>query len=288
MRIVIIGNCQAGVVAACLQRMTECRIAGILDINHIKTESFTKTLSVVERKEYDVILTHNISNKFNKVNTTQIKNDYNNVFSFTNIYFGGLHPDIVVVGGFNKRLLGKTNALHSKIVLSSYLKRIPSHKVASYFRGNVYERLGYFDAYSDSLEELRRRDLDVDISCSDDLAEVTKNEISMFTVNHPTNHTIMAVTQKIAAALGMKMRPLGNNSFDNPLSRQVVWPIYPEIAEAARLPYRTPLVWRNQLRFKNDLTIEQFIEESYNLYDKTNFNEYLTAQEIQDLVSMDI
>jgi hypothetical protein len=260
----IVGNCNAPVLANCLRAGSNAWVRWVADVNERGRPRFNAALAAMDAGAAGDIISVPFGDDFPDLSSNRIRAQNQGRFHLmTNIHFTGLHPDITYFGPFGQRIHSAAGEYNSRIILLCFLQGMSERDCLARFNARTYETLGYFRAWEESAEELRRRDRPMDITFADAFLEITREEQTLYSMNHPTSIAIASQAGCIAEALGLGGR-FAPDAFHNPLAEQVRWPIYPEIREAHRLRYET------SFRFgppANDRGLEEFVHASYRCYE---------------------
>ena len=193
--------------------------------------------------------------------------------TFTNVRFDGLHPDMTYFGPFGGRWSGLLADYHSRIVMHSFSAGRSASECAQMFRGEVYEDLGYFEVFDTSATELKRRDLACDVRCADNFLELIQQEYCLLTFNHPTSIVFSSIVKALCQYAHIEYVAFEERLYPNPLVQSVIWPIYNEVAESLRLPYRSPQFFSQPPTgyvqgSSRSLSIPEFVHGCYDFYSK--------------------
>lgn len=260
----IVGNCNAPVLANCLRAGSNAWVRWVADVTGRGSPAFDAALAAMEDGLAGDVISVPFGADHPDLFTSRLRALSPGRFHLmTNIHFTGLHPDITYFGAFGQRVHSPAGEYNSRIVLLCFLQGMSERDCLARFNARTYETLGYFRAWEESAEELRRRDQAMDITFSDAFLEITRQELTLYSMNHPTSVAIASQAERIAEALGLGGR-FAPDAFHNPLAEQVRWPIYPEIREAHRLRYETGFRFGPPL---HDLGLEEFVHASYRLYE---------------------
>ncbi len=266
-QLTILGNCNAPVLADCLRAGSNAWVRWVADVNHRGKPAFLAALAAIDALQAGSVISVPFGEDHPDLSTARIKALYGDrFFLMTNIHFTGLHPDLTYFGGFGGRVHSPIGEYNSRIVLSCYLRGMSRQDCLRQFNGRTYEKLGYFSAWEDSAEELRRRDRPMDITFADAFLEMTRHEQTLYSINHPTSIALVTQAESIARKFGLATR-FAVDSFYNPLVEEARWPIYPEIREAHRLPYETEFRFHGKPTAGPGMDLADFIAASYNCYD---------------------
>ena len=269
MKVGLAGNCNATVLAECLRGDGRLLAAWVADVTRRGAPGYVAAAEAIAQTAVEYVLAQPIvSQAYPEIRTDRLQALYGErLVTFTNLHFEGLQPDMY--GPSHVRQSGHQSPLgdwHSGLVVACFLQGLPAVECVRRFDGKTYERLGFFGAYERSAAELRARDASVTVRFADEFLAMTETELTMLTTNHPTSPVFAALARRIATHLGLDNPAFSPDAFANELEHGPVWPVYPEIAEALGLPYRTRLVFQ-QPGSGRQLTLEEFVAESYTRYD---------------------
>lgn len=263
----------------------------MVDVNDLGSDYTKWCIEQIKNKnDVDVVLSQPLSDEFGDISSSFISSIYDkNYIKMTNIYFLGLHPDISYYGAFNMRVPSPMGDYHSKIALTCFLKGYSADECLKRFSASSYERMGYFSIYQSSMRELENRDESNGIKFAQDFGFITRNQLSLLAVNHPTSIVFAEFAGKILTTLTGKTSRVDPNMFINQLSGSAIWPVYPEIAEANHLPYRTEMLFYGHSAGEGrSWTLEEFVRESYDLYSRTGFDNMMSISLAPELIRVDI
>jgi hypothetical protein len=286
----LIGNCQATALVPCLARNREIKITHVADVNVSHQDGFRKAVFDIHNKDgIDLILSQQISDQFDDISTNRLSVLYiNRYFSFTNIYFGGLHPDLSYYGNFKRRIESPLGDYHSKIALICFLKKMTIAECINMYRGKVYEKLGYFNVYEESMNELERRDENNSVRFASKFRDMTKNTLTMLSVNHPTNIVLASLATAIVQGVSSSRDEMHPDFFSNGLSSSVIFPVYPEVSEQHHLHYRTPMLFYPHSSVGGNMTLVEFVESSFKMYSDIGYDEMASVELGKILFDIDL
>ncbi len=195
------------------------------------------------------------------------------LITFTNVRFDGVHPDMTYFGPFGGRWGNFLADYHSRIVIHSYSAGRSAEDCVRMFHGVTYEKLGYYDVFAASAAELRRRDLACDVRCADTFLELIRQEYCLLTFNHPTSIVFCRIAAALCDHVGIEYVGFEERLYPNPLVQSIIWPIYNEVAEALRLPYRSPQFFSQPPTgyvqgSSRSLSIAEYVHSCYDFYDR--------------------
>jgi Polysaccharide biosynthesis enzyme WcbI len=153
------------------------------------------------------------------------------------IVFPAFHPDVCHV---QDRRTGKPihRRYNSAIAVWAYQHGLDVPETAALFRRETYRALGYLDAWNPAVESMRRAFAASDLRdrFGDFMLHVKRQGCFMHTPNHPKIDVLVQLARQVArqAELPLRHAPQAGELADG--LNAVVWPIYPEIAQALALP----------------------------------------------------
>lgn len=270
MKVGIIANCQAMPLAKTLQAIKEVTTVVTLPIHLYGADQFIKAENEFKELMKDpeaIILSYDISAEYGEYQTGILKNKLKNFYTLSNIFFSGLHPDITYVGDRNGRMTSCLGDYHSKIILHSYLIGYSPDDCLLRFCAAEYEKLGYFNAFAQSANNLSKRDLNIDIAFAEKFLNLLIETPCLYSTNHPTAVVFQEFSVMIASFLGLQTWRYPAELLSNPLASGCWWPVYNEIAETHHLKYRTPMIFRQPEHLGGkQIELESFINMSYQKY----------------------
>jgi hypothetical protein len=216
-------------------------------------------------ESHDVtILSFLLGDRFGEYETIRLKKTTPRLFTVTNLYFTGLHPDITYVGGQGRRLQSPLGDYHSKIILHSFVTSRSKRDCLERFAGKVYEKLGMFDEFEKSKNELIGRDVGIDFPFGKIFLEMVTKHPSLYTVNHPTAFVFQEYIIYLAGLLGLRAHRMPLEILPNYLADTAWWPVYNEIGEYHSVQYSMPMVFKQAENLGGKfIDLEEFIDRSY-------------------------
>ena len=269
MKIFICGNCQ-------LDALTDAVIAA-LDIQGIKSEVSGRRYNDKAFADADKSgALCRFLNGFDLVvtNTYQLKaylDRHNSTYCFLpDLFFHGFHPDICYLrfSRASTPLFFHKSTAMSLIVFFGWQNDWSIERTASSFTDGVFDSLGYFDAFTDSIDALDERFRALNFLSEQTIFELSKPERGMHEIGHPTLRVSFSLLKEIFFKLNIELQITYSDVSDagvtDALSNEVIWPVYPEIAQ--RLGFRgSYLTNKAGLVLPN---LKEFISWQYNALDE--------------------
>jgi len=279
MKIAIIANCQAGPLSqALILSSPDIEKISFIQVHLINSpimKGIVANFKNFIKNEADIILTFPLSDRFSEFSTNILKKELNNVYTITNIHFTGIFPDVTYLGTMGNRIKSPIGDYHSRIILDSFLKNLSVKECINRFNYNEYKNLGFFDVWDISVSRLKNKEVDFNFATK--FLDMIKSNLSLFTINHPTNVVFIEYAKFLCDCLYLDKINISPQHLVNQLSNGAWWPIYPEIASYHNLLYETPFKFKKRVsNFDNllegglYLSLEEFVEESYILYSKNS------------------
>jgi hypothetical protein len=270
MKILLIANCHVEPIGWFLSSHHEVEKILTIPIHLAGTKRFeqyqNEFTNFYDPNEYVVLTFHN-NDSYGKFSFKELSLLNSRVYTITNLFFSGLHPDITYCGGSGRRIQSPLGDYHSKIILYSYLTNKSTDNCIKSFNQKFYEEFKYFDEYDNSSNELIRRDAINSIKFAEEFLETVKISPSLFTVNHPVGNIFQEFSISIASKLGLNLKRWPTSMIPNHLSNSTWWPIYPEFSDHFHLKYKTPFIFKQPFnRGRRLLSLEDFVLSSYKIY----------------------
>lgn len=225
-KIAVVGNCQAGAVAACL-----CALLPGAVVDTFQFGAITITAEELQSRlpEYDVAAVQNWVQD-SMLASVRVSDLCRTVVPFEPVVFEGFHPDIVSVHHGGEAIAGPLDIYHSGIIAASYSLDLEPSRVPKLFNSLVYAKLGYLDGFTEAKAEFLRMHRQAGFDLSRHFERWVARGSFMHTTNHPTIDSLATIAWLIAVRAGL----LDEDSVlpDN-LPEEldgVQWPVYPEIA----------------------------------------------------------
>ncbi|MDC7682866.1 WcbI family polysaccharide biosynthesis putative acetyltransferase [Asticcacaulis sp. BYS171W] len=277
--ILIISNCQVQLLKHCLSAVCENADFDTIPVHVYTPDEREKVFSevIASRDHYDLVLSIALSDDFGALSRDAIAATFHPVpvITISNLVFTGLHPDITYIGGLSARTPGPLGDYHSRLALLGYLMGLEPAQTEKLYRAEVYHQLGYFNAFQESLEEMRRRDETTDIPIGSLLEERLRLGVCFFSHNHPTSFLMAPYVGKIARTLherglirytGFEPRPEEVLNF---LAASWIFPVYPELTQEHSLPYKGSYIYRTETvgdHPSSVITLSDFVRAEYDAF----------------------
>lgn len=296
--IAIIGNCQSTSLFHYFERCPKVNVVALLDVNCQGTEKFelSKQKLLHSDGEFDFVISQPLSDNFSEISTENLRSIYKDRFlGLTNIFFTGLHPDLSYFGGFGERIVSPLGDYHSKLALTAFAKQRSVEQCLEMYNYETYDKMGYFQAFINSKNELISRDDDNEIKFAHKFFEMTQNQLTLYAVNHPTKEVIKSLGCDILNFLNLNKMEMAQEEwggddygfFYDSLISSTIWPIYTEVQKYHNLSYKTPFLFYPHLNSgQKALKIDDFVRQSYAEYEKIGYDEFMKvdlAQILRDI-----
>lgn len=159
--------------------------------------------------------------------------DKTKLIEIPGFYFSGYHPDTCYVVERQKpgRQVGTDfGAYHSIIAFGAFLSGLNVQDTLTLYRGDIYERLGYFDDWEASksavLNDFRAASLPIDAQ----FKKWSRGGCFMHTINHPHVQCFTDIARQVCKLHFPEFVDVPYPIPDG-LSHASIYPSYPEIAE---------------------------------------------------------
>jgi len=195
------------------------------------------------------------------------------------LYFHGFHPDVATPVKQRARecLELPMTTSNSAILLAAWREELTAKEARTLFRDEVYERLGYYEAFAVATGALSAyfRDAGLDL---EPFMQAWMNSAPFFHV--PVHPKAVVLKDLMLAKLRDKGLYSGDGvgvSIQDEMARRVVWPVYPEIADrlgiAGDYIFKPRLVMpkgfeppANHRSHAKPMDLDEFIGRTYECY----------------------
>jgi hypothetical protein len=262
LKIAIISNCQGDGLAYCINAMNPELNAKFI----LFTEFSTGTQKISDiLADYDFVFAqpyvkHDVPPEFAA-----------KVFYFPSIAFAGYHPDMTYARGKRadgewETVHGVMSSYHSAIAIFGFCMGIPLDQIEGFYNPYAFGKLGYFDVWPSSRQELIDEGASVDMPLGALFKKWTRRGGFMYSFNHPEIAVMADIARRLleTANLAIVNRNVEKYIHD-PLRDMPIWPIYPAIAR--RLNIEGDTTFRCNYADRS-YSLRAFLEESYRVYEK--------------------
>ena len=263
--IAIIGNCQSGALVRCAQAMLPDARVSAITLERIATEADAEAAAERALKA-DVVLTQDVRlPRYGRLRTEALGELRPQLKIYPKVIFTGFHPDAVYVFENGKALASPAGTYHSQILIAAHLAGLPLDKAIGLFRGEVYERLGYFDEFRKAQIYLVTTGQKMGYDLHPKRQRWVGADPFMYTINHPKPRVMASIGRQAFEQLGLSPAAVDPDEIVDSLGRGVRLPVYPEIGE--RLGIEEPFTFVNAIRDgRASLSLEEFAAGSYEAY----------------------
>lgn len=265
-KILLIGNCQSVEIARLIKAMSDSNVtvSSIQTTFEITQKLFSGEYDISSKiAESDLILVHSEQNVheliYNKYPKARFKTRIIPTISFT-----AFHPDLchITTSKPGVVLQGPLSDYQSAIIFYAWSHGYSITETMNLFCEEIFNKLGYFDYYTSSVNFLTAHGKNVNFPLDNLLESWTKHGCWLHTSLHPKLFVLADLTRAIFHKEGLTV--LANVEeyihdhfgFDMP-----VWPVYPEIAQKLGI--------EGNYQFKSTevvLNLEEFIQASFQIY----------------------
>ncbi len=277
MKIAVIANCQTQAISNYLRIITGCKDIVNVPVHMFGSELYLtalEKLQTVVDDETGIVFTFNLSQRFGELETAKLKAvSKAKVFSITNLYFSGFHPDITYLGGMGQRVQSPLGDLHSKTILAAYTEGLSAQEAITSFNSDTFEKLGFFEEFDKSKTELFTRDEASDIKFASEFLELVTSKPALYTMNHPIPEVLYRLACKLCEHAGISYHEYPLQFFNNFLSNATWWPIYDDIARFHGFNFSSPMLFKQpDNKGGNILSLSELVSKSYQQYQKVGRN----------------
>lgn len=268
-KITVLANCHSLPISRIVASRARDVDVTFIDVNQVGHPVFAERVQAMEDDDGSgLVFTFPLSEAWGGLQTSRLRSVYaDRLYSFTNVHFSGLHPDITYLGVMGARVPSVMGDYHSRLILFCFVNGLSVQDCVDLFRGDIYQRLGYFDAFSLAQSELLRRDEFCDVPFGERFLQDTRRRLTLYTVNHPTNAVLSQLVDEVMRKAGLQTIDFPAEYLPHSLSENYIWPIYPEISEHHALPYQTPFFFLKQgADVGRVLDLQDLVQSAYQAY----------------------
>ncbi|MER2267527.1 WcbI family polysaccharide biosynthesis putative acetyltransferase [Methylobacterium oxalidis] len=275
-KIAVIGNCQARAVAQAMRLLAPTSPVRFIQMAWLKREhghldNLARTLSGHDH----VFAQHFPDGLIPGGDVYALRGREPRLVLFPTIVFNAFHPDTVYAGNLAhlaalKLAPSPMGHYHSAIALTAHRLGLSVPQTLTLFREDVFALLGYLQAWDSSVRDLLASAAQVGFSLEREVGRWSRGGSFMHVINHPKGVVIDDIARRLLAEHGL--RPQSVSSVDylgDDLARDVVWPVYPEVAEA--FGFTGSYLFKRKPRggnFPPLFDLPTFLVESFAMYDR--------------------
>ncbi|HTO79226.1 MAG TPA: WcbI family polysaccharide biosynthesis putative acetyltransferase [Methylocystis sp.] len=192
------------------------------------------------------------------------------------IVFNAFHPDCIYVSREDgSPVFSPLGPYHSALALFAFLKGLKVEEAHALFNENVFEALGYLDAWGPAAEEtLRQCKAAGDLDLSKEFLKWSRRGVFMYTINHPKPFVLLDIARHLLTKLGLETEEFDSEHYmidDFVEQIRPIYPVYPPIAARYGVlgSYLFRITKAHPARDTGDyLTLSQFLTGAYENYAK--------------------
>ncbi|WP_375457045.1 WcbI family polysaccharide biosynthesis putative acetyltransferase [uncultured Methylobacterium sp.] len=237
-RIAVLGNCQARGVAQAMRLFapdSPVRFVpmGTLARDHGHIDGLLATFST-----YDHVFSQSFpAGLIPGGDITTLRTREPRTVLFPTIVFSAFHPDMVYAGRVEdlsalKLARSPLGQYHSAIALCAHRLGLTAPQAATLFREDVFHRLGYLDQWEPAVRETLGAAAAVGFGLEREMSRWGRRGAFMHVINHPKAFVVGDIARRLLTEGGFSPEPVEIEDYlGDELARDVVWPVYPPIAE---------------------------------------------------------
>ena len=195
---------------------------------------------------------------------------------FPSIVFSAFHPDMVYAGPGSELASARlapspTGLYHSAIALLAHRLGLGVGHTVGLFREAVFARLGYLGHWDPAVRELVGSAAAAGFGLERELTRWARRGAFMHVLNHPKAFVVGDIAGRLLRESGIEPEPvLVEDYLGDELAHDVVWPVYPAVAEqfglAGSYLFKTK---RRGDAFPMLYDLDGFVAASFSIYDAT-------------------
>lgn len=270
MRICVVGNCQAALIADALAAFHPGAEVVRHNIGDARVIAGADAIAA-SLPDYDRVFAHPIFDpRLGALRKDALLAVRPDTILVPAVLFGGFQPDCIYVRDETGPLPLPLNVYHSAIAAAGFAAGLDVARTVRLFGALTYARLGYFDEYGTERRKLvaglARQGLDV----ADRIGAWQRTGAFMFTINHPRAAPVTDIVRLILRARG-EATPDHDDLADivgERLWHHPVFPVYPEIGRRIGVPGHT--LFRSDVgphSVSAPMDLQMFVERSFEVYE---------------------
>ena len=275
-RILVIGVCQAGSIAKAMRfLLPEARVDFISAFTVAR--HYRRLADLIAKADgYDAVFASLYLPPFKDGGTITDLRARPHVRVIPTIVFPAYHPDRIHVGVLDHATLrglvsGPMGHSHSAVTLHAYLSGFSPAEALRLFAEPVFERLGYFNFWNESVAALRTLGTEADYDLDASLNRWSRRGCFMHSINHTKLFVVTDLARGLLGKAGFAFEDCDLDTFlPDDLAGLGSWPVYPEIAQhfgvaGSALFYKAETARTGPAR---TMTRAAFVAATYAYYDK--------------------
>jgi hypothetical protein len=287
LRIAVLGNCHSLDIAYAMKLLN---VSATVHRYPVQTKSkITAKMLVRALRSYGHVFLQDFGEGLIPGGSSDsLSRELPNAIKYPTLLFGAYHPDAIFVHDRSKGdtfVWGALGQHHSAIALFAYRAGITAQDALQLYDGEVFETLGYFDVWPAASAQLLALAKSYSLDLSADFLRWARRGCFMFTVNHPKPHVFFDLARHLLGRAGIRGEAV---DFDNyaldDLARDVVFPVYPAIAEhygvSGAYVFKAAQYSPGGLNIGGFWDLPGFVRESYRVYARHKAED-LTNERVQ-------
>lgn len=269
MSILIVGNCHIYQIASSLELIAEESVKALRDPLNCKRDPSLMGAA----KENVAQATHiGVISTFRDDFLDIFPEALDRTYMIPHVRSAAFQPDIVEFAIGGKRVEGRMEVSHSRLILFGFLRGLDVATTRRLFTEEAYRLLGYIDEWERSLAWARHQSELTGWNVEDLYETWRRRGCFTHTPNHPKLFVLSDLAHGFAIRSGIPV--LFCDARDLQMDKAAahsIWPVYPELARhhgfegnlRFKFVTRGQNIWENR---KLTISLEEFITESYALY----------------------
>jgi hypothetical protein len=273
LRIAVLGNCHSLDIAYAMKLLNA---SATVHRYPIQTKSkITGKMLVRALRTYDHVFLQDFGEGLIPGGSSDLlSRELANAIKYPTLLFGAYHPDAIFVHDRSKGdtfVWGALGQHHSAIALFAYRAGITAQDALQLYDREVFETLGYFDVWPAASAQLLALAKSYSLDLSSDFLRWARRGCFMFTINHPKPYVFFDLARHLLSRVGIggEAVDFDNYALDD-LARDVVFPVYPAIAEhygiSGAYVFKAAQYSPGGLNIGGFWDLPGFVPESYRVY----------------------
>ena len=272
-KLLFVGNCQANGLLELFSHSTHFTNAFTWKVFPGVFEITPETVAILhsELATTDVFLFHPVQESYRNnlgVGSETLKSllpQHAVRLSVSPTYWNGYNPELFYLRNPDGSHFTEQFDYHSRIIFKSFIEGLSVEDTILRFSEPTVS-IGSLAAAMDGLEELKRREMSLDIRTESFIRSHFREQRLFWTLNHPTNALLLHIADQIFNLLDVEndLLPLRHNNYNiQELFTSTTFPILPSVVESLGLTFDDPFVFHLG---GEEITQQELINKYFQFY----------------------
>ncbi|WP_310346760.1 WcbI family polysaccharide biosynthesis putative acetyltransferase [Methylobacterium sp. BE186] len=274
-KIAVLGNCQARAIAQAMRLLAPASAVDLVPFGRLKRDHGHIDTLARALGAYDHVFAQQFTaDLIPGGDIHALRAARPGIVLFPTIVFTAFHPDTLYVLGRPERgrphfAPSPMGLYHSALALAAHRLGLTLPQAITLFREEVFAPLGYLDVWDAASRELLTSAAEIGFPLNREILRWARAGSFMHIINHPKAMVVEDIARRLLAESGLAPEPVAVADYlGDELIRDVVWPVYPEVAET--FGFTGSYLFKNKPvggAFPALFDLESFLRASFAIYD---------------------